>query len=367
MPKQVQYTKEVIVNAGIEILRSLGAEALTARAIGNYLGCSVGPLFRTFTGMDELLRNVREKSEDIIRAYVAGSVHYRPAFKEFGIRLIGFSKEEPNLFHFLFLDKGSQTNAADGIARECLKQTASDFDLSAEQVEFIYDQIWPYTFGLAQLCSKDPDKYTEADVSGLLTNQFMALLMLVKSGRRIQNVEPYLTAEGERIRLRRWRDSDAEALFRLASDTELGPRAGWPAHKSVQESLEAIRRFLANDTTWAVVLKETGEIVGCAGYHLSGAGNMPLAADEAEVGYWIGRNHWNQGLCTEALFLVIEHCKATGGFSTLYGEHFIDNPASGRVMEKCGFLDTGIRKTCPELMVGSQKEVRVLERKLTEN
>lgn len=53
----------------------------------------------------------------------------------------------------------------------------------------------------------------------------------------------------ERISLRRWQDSDARALFKYASDPDVGPRAGWPAHKSVEESLEVIRTYFNNDET----------------------------------------------------------------------------------------------------------------------
>ena len=46
--------------------------------------------------------------------------------------------------------------------------------------------------------------------------------------------------ETERILLRYWEESDAETLFKYASDPDVGPRAGWPAHKSVEESREII-------------------------------------------------------------------------------------------------------------------------------
>ena len=49
------------------------------------------------------------------------------------------------------------------------------------------------------------------------------------------------TMETERVLLRPWHDSDAESLFKYASDPDVGPRAGWPPHKSVEESLEIIR------------------------------------------------------------------------------------------------------------------------------
>ena len=71
--------------------------------------------------------------------------------------------------------------------------------------------------------------------------------------------------ETERIYLRHWQESDAEALFKYASDPDVGPRAGWPAHKSEEESREIIRTFFHNETTWAIVLKETGEAIGCIG------------------------------------------------------------------------------------------------------
>ena len=58
--------------------------------------------------------------------------------------------------------------------------------------------------------------------------------------------------ETERILLRHWQESDAEALFKYASDPDVGPRAGWPAHKSVEESREIIRTFFHNETTWVI-------------------------------------------------------------------------------------------------------------------
>lgn len=190
MPKQVQYTKHDIVNASIEIIRSQGSEALTARAIGKRLECSVGPVFRTFDNMDDLMVSVREKAEDIISKYVAESVGYRPAFKELGMRLIRFAKEEPNLFHFLFLDKGARCYSVDNIAKECLRQTASDFELTEEQAEYVYEQSWPYTCGLALLCSRNPEQYTEKSISKLFTTQFIALLMLIKSNRDVIDIIP---------------------------------------------------------------------------------------------------------------------------------------------------------------------------------
>ena len=167
--------------------------------------------------------------------------------------------------------------------------------------------------------------------------------------------------ETDRILLRPWRDSDAEVLYKWASDPDVGPRAGWPPHKSVEDSLDIIRTIFSGEGMWAVVWKETGEAIGSVGYLPASNSNLQIADNECEVGYWIAKPYWGKGICTEALRLVVDHCFREKGFSTLWGDYFPENPASGRVMEKCGFVDTGREVLCPNLEVGSDRPVRVMK------
>ena len=166
--------------------------------------------------------------------------------------------------------------------------------------------------------------------------------------------------QNEGIILRHWHESDAKVLFKYASDPDVGPRAGWPPHKSVDESLEIIRTVFNNHTTWAIVLKETGEPIGAIGYGPSCDCNLPCREDEPIAGYWIAKPYWNQGICTEALTMMIEHIRETTDIPSLISGHFIDNPASGRVMEKCGFVATG--ETCIDenQYQGKDRPIRVL-------
>ena len=87
------------------------------------------------------------------------------------------------------------------------------------------------------------------------------------------------------ILLRRWRETDAEALYKYASDPEVGPRAGWPAHRSVEESLEIIRSVFTNDSTWAIVLRETGEAIGCIGYYTHAMSNIDIGTHDWATGW----------------------------------------------------------------------------------
>ena len=73
-------------------------------------------------------------------------------------------------------------------------------------------------------------------------------------------------------------------------------------------------------------------VVGCIGLHEE--------EDGVEMGYWIARDHWGQGYATEAGRSVIEIARALGHRKVLAG-HYTDNPASGRVLRKIGFRETG--------------------------
>mgnify|MGYP003297186020 CR=1 FL=1 len=62
----------------------------------------------------------------------------------------------------------------------------------------------------------------------------------------------------------------------------------------------------------------------------------------------------------EALREMIDYCFNVKGFITLWSDFFVDNPASGRVMEKCGFIDTGHQVLCPGLEIGGDKPAKVM-------
>lgn len=148
------------------------------------------------------------------------------------------------------------------------------------------------------------------------------------------------------ILLRPWSEADAPRLFELASDPEVGPRAGWQPHQSLDESLHIIRTLFLNPTTWAITLAD-GTLIGAIGYGPSCNCGLPALPDEPLVGYWIGRPYWNRGYCTAALAQMITLARRDPAIRSLISAHFLDNPASGRVMEHCGFTPTGQTSTLP--------------------
>jgi RimJ/RimL family protein N-acetyltransferase len=125
----------------------------------------------------------------------------------------------------------------------------------------------------------------------------------------------------------------------------------------VENSSEIIRTVLTAPETYAVCLKENGKPVGSIGFHRN---DLAEADDEYELGYWIGKPFWNQGYCTEALRAMIDYCFNTKEFITLWADHFVDNPASGRVMNKCGFRDTERVNYLSELYKGDERPVKIM-------
>ena len=107
--------------------------------------------------------------------------------------------------------------------------------------------------------------------------------------------------------------------------------AGWPPHKDIEESRGVIRS------------------------------NIPIGEEDAEIGYWIAKPYWNRGIATEALRAMVDYCFNVKGFLTLWSDFFIDNPASGRVMEKCGFKDTGEINWCSHLYHGEDRPVHIMK------
>jgi len=144
--------------------------------------------------------------------------------------------------------------------------------------------------------------------------------------------------ETERLILRPWEESDAEELYRHAKDPLIGPAAGWPPHTSVENSREIIRTALSSEGTFAVVLKDTGKPVGCASIMRGDAGTAEKKANEAEIGYWLGRAYWGQGLIPEAVRELLRVCFEELKCIGVWCGYYEGNENSHRVQEKCGFL-----------------------------
>ena len=144
-----------------------------------------------------------------------------------------------------------------------------------------------------------------------------------------------MTFETKRLILRPWCEDDAEDLYKYASDPEVGPPAGWPPHTSVENSREIIRNVLSAPETYAVCLKEDGKAIGSIGLHRN---DLAENDDEYELGYWIGKPFWGQGLIPEAAREVLRYAFEELGMNRIWCGYYDGNVKSRRVQDKLGFV-----------------------------
>jgi RimJ/RimL family protein N-acetyltransferase len=146
-------------------------------------------------------------------------------------------------------------------------------------------------------------------------------------------------ARTTRLLLRPGWTEDAPALFRAIDDEAIVRNLAsvpWPYRPADAEAFLATERRPEEPTL--LILRRTAgapELVGTIGIGRRANG-------ELEFGYWIGRPYWGHGYATEAGRALAAIARDTLRLGTLHAGHFLDNPASGRVLEKIGFRPTGV-------------------------
>jgi len=143
--------------------------------------------------------------------------------------------------------------------------------------------------------------------------------------------------ETSRLYLRPWKETDAEYLYELAKNLNIGPKAGWPVHTSVENSLQIIKEVLSAQYTFAVTIKHEDKAVGSIGLMIGDKSNLGIGADEAEIGYWIGEPYWGHGYIPEAVRELNRFAFMELDISVVWCGFFDENEKSKRVNEKCGF------------------------------
>lgn len=140
--------------------------------------------------------------------------------------------------------------------------------------------------------------------------------------------------ETERLMLRPWQSSDLEVLYHLASDPHVGPDCGWNPHKDLEESKFVLEKILMVKNTYAIVLKETDEVIGNISFFKSKYNEND---HQAEIGFWLGYPYWGNGYMPEACKCLMDYCFKELKLEKIWCVHHQENHNSARVQEKCGF------------------------------
>lgn len=150
--------------------------------------------------------------------------------------------------------------------------------------------------------------------------------------------DPWPTLSTPRLTLRPLEASDAPAMSRLVDDPGVATMTTSIPHPFPEGAAEAFitRMTEAEPDREGVFALEhvSAGFMGVLGFH-------PDDHGVGEIGYWLGRPFWGQGYMTEAVGAALGWAGGGWGRRYLLAGHFADNPASGQVLVKTGFLYTG--------------------------
>ena len=155
-----------------------------------------------------------------------------------------------------------------------------------------------------------------------------------------------LTLHTPRLLLRPFRPQDAAVLPSLCGDAAVARMCALVPHPYAPDDARFFIEHVCADPTnltLAITDRTSGRVLGCVS--LDGIHGKGHAAT-AFIGYWLGKSHWGAGVVTEAGRAIVAHGFTSLGLASISGTHFVENPASGRVMGKLGFCavadpDTG--------------------------
>ena len=143
--------------------------------------------------------------------------------------------------------------------------------------------------------------------------------------------------ETERLVLRAPTLGDVKAMVVLANDLRVSQNTARMPHPYTAADAEKFIAYVGStdaEIAFAVTLAD-GALIGCCGLVFGGR-------DVPEIGYWYGVDHWGQGYATEAASALIDYAFGHLGHTALVAGARVSNPASRRVLEKCGFQWTGV-------------------------
>ena len=188
MARPLTVTKERILSAALNLVRSGGPSALTARRLCEALGCGANAIFSSFGSIQGVRDAVKKEARVLYRKRVSAGFSLNPPFKGFGMALLWFAMDEPQLYSLVMeadMPMASFENYADeyvGFKQESLAAIAASFGLRGHDAEMLYYQMVLVVLGLAQASTRGGCPLSIPQVSGILGKNVRAFLMVIRAG-----------------------------------------------------------------------------------------------------------------------------------------------------------------------------------------
>lgn len=190
MPPKAKFTREEIIEVALSLAADKGIRALTARELGAALGVSTRPIFTAFENMEEVLSEVRKAALAKFEEYARKAQEFTPVYKELGLQMVRFASEQPKLYRLLFMTEKPEAKSFDDVfvnlgdmATLCVEVIQHDYELDYENARLLFQHNWIHTYAVGALIATGVCCFTEKEIQDMLSREFVAMLMLIKSGK----------------------------------------------------------------------------------------------------------------------------------------------------------------------------------------
>lgn len=186
MPPKAKFSREEIIQAALHIIKSSGAQALSARTLSAQLGSSASPIFTVFQNMEEVQQEVLKAARAVYQSCVQEDMEkgMYPPYKGIGMTYIRFAKEERELFRLLFMRDRSKEQESDGKAEmhDIIQLLSSETGLDYETAYRFQTEMVFYIHGIASMVATSYVVLNEEAISSFLTDGFEALKKQYQGG-----------------------------------------------------------------------------------------------------------------------------------------------------------------------------------------
>ena len=188
MARPLTVTKERILSAALNLVRSGGPSALTARNLCEAVGCGANAIFSSFGSIQGVRDAVYQEARTLYRKRVGAGFSLNPPFKGFGMALLWFAMDEPQLYSLVMEADKPTVSFEDyvdtyvGFKQESIAAITASFGLRGHDAEMLYYQMVLVVLGLAQASTRGGCPLSIPQVSEILGKNVRAFLMVIRAG-----------------------------------------------------------------------------------------------------------------------------------------------------------------------------------------
>ena len=183
MAPKYKFTKEEMVEAALQVVRTKGIGGLTAKTMADELGTSTQPIFTSFGSMEGIKREVYAAAVRVYDGYTDAGLKAEVPFFGVGMQYIQFAREEPELYRLLFLSRETDLNAMKSM--EHLQQLVRPtlmriYCMTSQEADLYFRNLWLVVHSLSLLIVTGDCPYSDQEIGRILTGFSISICKSIK-------------------------------------------------------------------------------------------------------------------------------------------------------------------------------------------